>query len=157
MKKLLLLLCLLSPPLLGAERFADRFVWVFGWGLNNDSDVDEIPRLLKPAGQHHLNGAVMSFNLDTLCKQSPDYFRRLDQIKKACEDNRLELIPSLFSVGYGGGALAHDPNLAEGLPVIDAPFLVQGTEARLAATNSPQLLNGGFEEFTGNKFKSFNF
>jgi carbohydrate binding protein with CBM4/9 domain len=157
MKKLLLLFGLFCSPLFAAERFADRFVWVFGWGLNKDSDVAEISRLLETAGQHHLNGAVMSFNLDSLCKQSPDYFRRLDQIKKVCEDNRLELIPSLFSVGYGGGALAHDRNLAEGLPVTDAPFVVRGSEARLDVTNSAPLLNGGFEEFTGNNFKSFNF
>jgi hypothetical protein len=157
MKKFLLIFCLFCSPLFAAERFADRFVWVFGWGLDKDSDVAEISRLLETAGQHHLNGAVVSFSLDSLCKQSPDYFRRLDQIKKACEDNRLELIPSVFSVGYGGGALAHDRNLAEGLPVIDAPFVVQGAEARLAITNSAQFLNGGFEEFTGNKFKAFSF
>jgi hypothetical protein len=157
MKKLLFLFCLFTSPLLAAERFADRFVWVFGWGLDKDSDVTEISRVLETAGQHHLNGAVVSFSLDSLCKQPPEYFRRLDQIKKAAEDNRLELIPSIFSVGYGGGALAHDRNLAEGLPVLDAPFMVRGTEAHFTATNSAQFLNGGFEEFAGNKFKSFNF
>jgi hypothetical protein len=157
MKKFLILFCLVCSPLLAAERFADRFVWVFGWGLGKDSDVAEITRVLETAGQHHLNGAVVSFGLDSLCKHPPDYFRRLDQIKKACEDNHLELIPSIFSVGYGGGALSHDRNLAEGLPVTDAPFLVKGSEARLEVTNSTRVLNGDFEEFSGNKFKSFNF
>src|SRR5208283_3496414 len=41
-------------------------------------------------------------------------------------------------------------------PVVDAPFLVQGGEARLAS-NSVQLKNGGFEEFTGNTFKDYDF
>src|SRR5271166_5660310 len=88
-----------------AERFADRFVWIFGWDLGKDSDGPEISRILETAGKHRLNGAVVSFGLDTLCKKSPDYFKRLDQIQKSCETNHLELIPSVFSIGYGGGAL----------------------------------------------------
>ena len=159
MKKLWLagsiLLCVLT--LNAAERFADRFVWIFGWSLDKDSDVTEISQILETAGQHHFNGAVVSFGLDTLCKHSPDYFRRLEAVRKSCDTNGLELIPSLFSVGYGSGALAHEPNLAEGLPVQDAPFVVTGTEARLAETNSASIANGGFEEFSGNKLKGFDF
>src|SRR5215470_6528406 len=83
-------LCLL--PLSAAERFADRFVWIFGWNLEKDSDVTEISRVLETAGQHHFNGAVVSFGLDTLCKHSPDYFRRLEEVRKSCDTNGLELI-----------------------------------------------------------------
>jgi hypothetical protein len=97
---------LVALDLQAAERFADRFVWIFGWGLEKDSDVPEISSILETAGKHRLNGAVVSFGLDTLCKKSPEYFKRLDQIKKSCDNNHLELIPSVFSVGYGGGALA---------------------------------------------------
>jgi Carbohydrate binding domain len=140
-----------------ADRFADRFVWIFGWGLQKDSDVAEITKVLETAGKHRFNGAVFSFGLDTLCKQSPDYFRRLEAINKSCDENRLEFIPSLFSVGYGSAALAHDRNLAEGLPVEDAPFLVQGNEARLVQTNMVSFNNGGFEDFNGNTFKGYDF
>jgi hypothetical protein len=159
MKKLSLLACVsfLLVQLRGAEPYPDRFVWVFGWGLGKDGDVAEIARVLDTAGQHRLNGAVVSFGLDTLCQQSPDYFRRLDQVRQACERNHLDLIPAVFSVGYGGGILSHDRNLAEGLPVEDAPFLVKGGEARFVATNSAQIVNGGFEKFTGNKLSGFNF
>ncbi len=108
-----------------ATGFADRFVWIFGWGLDQDSDVTDISPILETAAKHRLNGAVVSFGLDNLSKKSPEYFKRLDQIKKVCEDNNLELIPSFFSIGYGGGALAHNRNLAEGLPVENAPFVVK--------------------------------
>src|SRR5689334_19067049 len=141
----------------GAERYADRFVWIFGWGLDKDSDVAEISRVLENAGQHRLNGAVMSFDLDTLCKKSPEYFKRLDRIKKSCEDNHLELIPSVFSIGYGGGALAHNRNLAEGLPVLDAPFLVKQGQGRLVETSAVDFKNGGFEDFTANNVKGYDF
>ena len=159
MKKLVLFsgACVLALNLTAAERYADRFVWIFGWGLDNDNDVAEITRVLATAGQHKINGAVVSFGLDTLCKKSPDYFKRLDQIKKSCDDNHLDLIPSLFSIGYGGGALAHNHNLAEGLPVVDAPFLVKGGDAQLAETSPVEFKNGGFEEFAGNTVKGFDF
>jgi hypothetical protein len=150
-------LCLVALRVQAAPaRLADRFVWVFGWGLQKDEDVTEISKLLATAGQHHLNGAVVSFGLDTLSQKSPDFFRRLRAIDRSCEENSLELIPSIFSVGYGS-ALASDPNLAEGLPVEAAPFLAQGNEARLAPTKAVQFKNGGFEEFKGDTFSGFDF
>ena len=159
MKKLFVftLACLLVSEVSGAERFADKFVWIFGWSLENDSDVPEISRILETAGKHRLNGAVVSFGIDTLCKKSPEYFQRLSQIKKSCDDNHLELIPSIFSVGYGGGALSHNRNLAEGLSVEDAPFLVKQGEGHLAETRAVEFKNGGFEEFSGNNAQGFDF
>ena len=130
---------------------------VFGWGLGSDSDVAGMSRVLQTASHHGLNGAVVSFGLDTLCKQPPDYFRRLNAVKQVCEQNHLELIPAIFAVGYGGGVLSHDRNLAEGLPVEDAPFLVSGGEARLVSSNAAQIANGGFEDYDGNRLKGFDF
>lgn len=140
-----------------AAPYADRLVWVFGWNLAKDSDVPAISQVLDTAAKVGFNGAVVSFGLDTLCKQSPDYFRRLDEVRQACERNKLDLIPAIFSVGYGGAALAHDRNLAEGLPVEDAPFEVNGGEARFVPKASTRLTNGDFEDFTGDKFKGFKF
>jgi hypothetical protein len=159
MNKILILIgaCLMLVNARAADRFADRFVWIFGWGLDKDSDVTEISSLLETAGKHRINGAVVSFGLDNLCKKSPEYFKRLDQIKKSCEDNHLELIPSFFSIGYGGGALSHNRNLAEGLPVENAPFLVKDGVGRLADSKEVSLRNGGFEEHSGNNFKGFDF
>jgi hypothetical protein len=154
----LALLLLLALVIRGeaAGPYADRFVWIFGWDLDKDSDTVQITRLLESAGQHGFNGAVLSAGLDSLSRQSPDYFRRLAQVQQACEQNHLELIPAVFSVGYGA-ALAHDPNLAEGLPVVDAPLLVHNGAARLAPAGPALLANGGFEDFNGNRLKNFTF
>jgi hypothetical protein len=159
MKKLLLMILLIqgSGHVQGAEPLRDRFVWIFGWNLETQGDVAEISRLLETAGGHGLNGAVVSFGLDTLCQKSPDYFDRLARVKSACERNKLELIPAVFSVGYGGGVLAHDRNLAEGLPVEDAPFLVGLGKARLVSDAPANLENGAFERFREHRFASFNF
>lgn len=158
MKKFLLLVSLILA--LGQARadepLHDRFVWIFGWNLETKSDVEEISRVVATAGTHGLNGAVVSFGLDTLCQKSADYFDRLTQVKTACERNGLELIPSVFSVGYGEGVLAHDRNLAEGLPVTNAPLLVQGGKARPVAQQLSLLSNGDFEDSRDNRFARFD-
>ena len=141
----------------GLAAYPDRFVWVFGWGLGSDEDVTNITRVLDSASRHGINGAVVSFGLDTLCKKDAAYFRRLGAIQDVCRRDKLELIPSVFSIGYGGGVLAHDPNLAEGLPVLDAPFVVQGSEAHFVPDSTARLANGDFETFTNNQFRGFGF
>lgn len=137
--------------------YPDRFVWVFGWDLGKDSDVAEVTQVLDTAAQHGINGAMVSFGLDSLCQHDAAYFRRLEAVQRACEKDKIELIPAMFSIGYGGGILSHDRNLAEGLPVVDAPFLVKGGEARFVPGDSVRVVNGDFESFTGNNFKGFSF
>jgi Carbohydrate binding domain len=154
---LLFTACPVAPNAHAAPRFADRFVWIFGWNLEKDDDLPQITKILQSAGAHQLNGAVVSFGFDTLTKKSPDYFRRLDAISKTCDQNHLDLIPALFSVGYASGVLSFNPNLAEGIPVTDAPFIVHGNQATLAPTDSTLLKNGDFEQFDDNTFKNFDF
>jgi hypothetical protein len=137
--------------------YPDRFVWVFGWGLGSDGEVEQITKVLDTAGKAGLNGAVVWFGLDSLCKRDAVYFHRLETVRQTCERRKLELIPSMFSVGYGGGILSHNPNLAEGLPVVDAPFAVAGGEAQFIPDQTARLVNGDFEEFNGNRFPGFGF
>jgi len=151
---LLLTVCIAGNPV-SAASYPDRFVWIFGWSLTRDSDVAEISQLLETGAKHGINGAVVSFGLDTLCKKSPDYFRRLEEVRQVCERNRIELIPSVFSVGYAGSVLSHDRNLAEGMPVEDALFVAGKDEARFRPDASVRLANGGFEEFTGQRLNGF--
>ncbi len=140
-----------------AEKYEDRFVWIFGWSLRKDDDVREITEVLETAAQRGFNGVVLSAGLDNLSRQPPDYFRRLEEVKQFCEGKGLELIPAVFSVGYGGGILAHDRNLAEGLPVVDALFVVKGNEAQLTPDPPVSIVNGGFEAFEGHRLEGFNF
>jgi len=142
----------------GRAPWEDRFVWVFGWNLGRDEDVPEVLRVLEEGARHGINGAVVSCGLDTLCKKSPDFFRRLEEVKKACEALRMEFIPAVFSVGYGGAALAHDRNLAEGIPVEEALFEVKGAEAHLRPDGTAGIVNGGFEEYIkGDRLRGYAF
>ncbi len=151
-------LLLLSAVCVGrAAEYTDRWVWIFGWELDTDADVAAITQVLESGAAHGITGAVFSCGLDSLSTMSPDVSRRLDELQGTCKRLKIELIPAGFGVGYGGTVLHHDKYLAEGFPVVDAPFLVQGKLAHLTPDEASHIDNGGFEEFSGNRFKSFNF
>ena len=150
-------LLLALPAAVRGAPYQDRLVWIFGWGLGSDRDVSEISAVLENGARHGINGAMVSFGLDSLCKKSPEYFRRLDAVKQAGDRCRIELIPAVFGVGYGGVALAHDRNLAEGLPVEAALFVARNGLAWLVPEDPAPLQNGGFEDRAGNRFRSYTF
>lgn len=149
----------LAPPGLAAAdaAYPDRLVWVFGWGLRSDRETEEVERVLRTASGHGLTGAVISMGLDHLCRKPPAFFQRLDRIVAIADREGLELIPAVFSVGYGGAALGHDRYLAAGLPVKGAPLRVRDGEARLVPSDASRLENGGFEEHTGDRLSGYRF
>ncbi|MDD8050343.1 MAG: hypothetical protein PHG55_03305 [Verrucomicrobiota bacterium] len=141
----------------GAEALEDRWVWLFGWGLNSDSDKEQIAPILDTAVAHGLNGVVLSAGLDSLYRRGPDYFERLSWLQDACAQRSLELIPSLFSVGYGGGVLAHNRHLAEGVSVEGALFRVRGGRAEFEPDPAVAWVNGGFEDHQQHRFTGYSF
>lgn len=139
------------------ENLKYKFVWIFGFDLRKDVDFQKILEIVETAYQNNYNGIVLSAGLDSLCKKDEKYFSNLKKIKEFCDNLNIEIIPSIFSIGYGGGILAHNKYLAEGLPVKDALFIVKDKEAIFTPDLDVKVKNGDFEEFEGNKFKNFVF
>ncbi|NCO38625.1 MAG: hypothetical protein COZ06_01285 [Armatimonadetes bacterium CG_4_10_14_3_um_filter_66_18] len=139
-----------------APTLPDRWVYV-SRNLNRDQDVDDIRAIATTASQHGLNGMLLTGSFDTLDLRDAAYFARLEQVKALCRERSIEIIPIIFSAGYGGGVRAHDPNLAAGLPVVDAPYVVRNGEAVLVPEGGVKLVNGGFEEAEGQKLPGFDF
>ena len=140
----------------GGKVYPLRWVYV-SRGLRGEQEVEEIRGIVRTAAEHGLNGMVLAAGLDRLDLQPPEYFRRLEAVKAACKEQGIEIVPIVFSAGYGGSVLAHDRNLAAGLPVRDALFVVKGGEARLVADPAVQIANGGFEEHKGGRLAGFRF
>src|SRR5204862_2036601 len=99
--------------------------------LRSDQDLTDIRQIARTASENGLNGVLFAAGLDSIDLQPPDYLERLEKVKEIFREYRLEMIPNIFSAGYGGGILAHDKNLAEGLPVKEALYVVKGREARI--------------------------
>jgi hypothetical protein len=69
----------------------------------------------------------------------------------------VELIPAIMGVGYNAPILAHDKNLAEGLPVKDALFVVEKGQANVVPDPAVKVANGSFEEYQGDKVTGFEY
>ncbi len=153
--------CVLSFALLGASTSIEKKVypnrWVrIGTSLRDDKELDRVRQIIRTASEHGLNGIALSAGLDRLDLQTPDFMKRLQEVNKMCAERDVKIIPSFMSAGYGGAVLSHDKNLAAGLPVKDALFVVSGGEARLSADPPVRIENGGFEQRTGQKIAGFS-
>ena len=108
-----------------------------------DANLEKAADLFTRAEKAHYTGVLLSDSkfgrLDTLDQH---YFDNVAKLKKLAADHHLELIPSVFPIGWSNDILGHNPNLAEGLPVKDALFIVTKGEAR-PAIDPTGLMKGG--------------
>jgi len=153
---ILIVLVVLPVSLCEAKVYPHRWVFV-SRSLRRDTDVQDIEQIVRTASAHGVNGMVLSAGLDRLDRQPPDYFERLGKIKSFCERHGVEIVPNIFSVGYGGSVLAYNRHLAAGILVREAPFVVQDGVARLEPDRTVKIANGGFEQYEGDRVAGFRF
>ncbi len=91
-----------------------------------DAQADRIIALMaraKACGYTHFLLTDSKFaRIPTLPKK---YFANVQRVKDAAAADGIQVVPGLFGIGYSNDLLANDPNLAEGLPVKDALFVVK--------------------------------
>jgi hypothetical protein len=154
----LVALCALASPARAAEpatRYADRWFYVMP-NLQVDTSADEVVALIRRAAKGGYTGVVIADYKFNVLDRVPDwYFKNAARVRQAAKAAGIEIIPAVFPVGYSNGLLAHDPNLAEGLPVTDAPFVVRGGEAVLVPDAAARFTNGGLEQVQGDRFAGF--
>ena len=91
-----------------AAEYPCRWVYV-SRGFHKDQDVEDIRGIAHTAAQHGLNGMVLAAGLDRLDRQPARYLERLETVKRMCAVEHIEIIPIVFSAGYGGSVLAIRP------------------------------------------------
>ncbi len=125
--------------------------------LQVTENIPQVEALLRRAKAAGYNGVVLAdYKLNILDRVPGHYFENAGRIRDLCRELELELIPCTASFGYSSGILAHDPNLAEGLPVENAPFVVRDGQAVLRGDN-PNLVPGEFEDRNGDAFRGWSF
>jgi hypothetical protein len=152
-----LLLSLASSPPARGEELSRRWVYL-QLNLQVEANVAKAEGIAKRAKAAGYNGIVLAdYKLNILDRVPQHYFRNAEQFIKTCRELDLEIIPAVCPIGYSDGLLAHNPNLAEGLPVQDAEFVVDGGEAALAAHGKNLLAGGEFETFKGDTAAGWNY
>src|SRR5262245_16789681 len=160
---LLLVLCAAFSTVGGCHRAEAqdktqyRYRWVYApHNLLDDKAVERLVQIIERAHRSGYNGIVLADDkLQRLDLVPPHYFENVARVRKVARESEMELIPALFPMGYGGPLLGHDPNLAEGVPVLGAPFVVAGREATLAPDPPARIINGGLEDVKEDRFNSF--
>jgi hypothetical protein len=163
MRRVIVLLLLILFPIASVRadeakpRFQQR--WFYApFNLLVEKNADELIGLMKRAQKSGYNGVLLAdYKFNIIGKMPEHYFKNVERVKKAADELGLEIVPAIFPIGYSEGLLANDPNLAEGLPVVAAPFVVKGKEATLDPAAVPTFRNGGLEETKGDRFVGFAF
>ena len=128
-----IILASLSLPARAADKLdlSQRLVYL-STNLLVPENVDDAIALFPRAEKAGYTGIVLTDSkFSVLQRQPKSYAANVERLKKAAADHHLEIIPVLFPVGWSNNILANDPNLAEGLPVKDALFVVKNNQATL--------------------------
>lgn len=106
----------------------------------NIPPLESVWQRASAAGYTHVLLADSKFS--RLPEMGREYFANIEEVKGIAATNNLTVIPAVFPIGYSNDLLSQDPNLAEGLPVRDALFVVNGGVGQLQA-DPPVTLPGG--------------
>lgn len=117
---------------------AEKELWLYyATNLQVDEQVDELERVWRraaAAGYSHVLLTDAKFaRLGALGDMTGKYFANVARVKRLAAELHLQIVPGMFNVGYSNDLLFHDPNLAEGLPVKNALFVVRHGKGELVA------------------------
>jgi hypothetical protein len=140
-----------------AVRPARRWLYL-PTNLYVNDNVAKAEALLKRAAAAGYNGVLFTdFKTATWWTlDDPARWKRNAQaLRRMTRDLGMDLVVCVAPFGYSGGILHHDPNLAAGMPVREAPFVVRGGE--LVPEPTASIRNGSFEEVRGDAAAGFAF
>ncbi len=125
----------LSPPTMEKR-------WLFVWrDMTKPAEVDAMIARFPRAQAAGYNGVACSYKIPA---------SKAAELTQAAKKNGLDLI----AIVMGG---AHDRNYVEGVPAKDALYVAQGGTAAFQPDNPTRLLNGDFENVSGNHFSGWSF
>jgi hypothetical protein len=141
----------------GAQERNREKRWVYvSTNLYLDENVQKLDSLFRRAKAAGYNGVLLSdmktltwWLLDTPARWKANAAK----VRERATDLDLELVVCVFPFGYAAPFLAHDPNLAAGIPIKGAPLVRRGD--RLVPEQTARIANGSFETYKGNRAASF--
>ena len=129
-----------------APRLQPGEKWVYGFAANlaNAKDVESKIALIKRAKAAGYTGIVMADSkLAKFELMDDNYIHNVQKVRKVCADEGFKFIVPVGDIGYSNELLTNDPNLAEGLPVRNAGFVVK--EGKLVPDAAEGLELGALE------------
>ena len=141
----------LAQDAMPVERLVDRWVYL-AVNLQGEGEPEHALSILRRAKAAGYNGILLAdYKFHVLDRVVDRYFKNVTTVRNLADELGLEIIPAVAPFGYSNGILAHNPNLAEELPVKELPMVVIKGVA-IVDTHWKPLAEGGFEK--SNKHKA---
>jgi hypothetical protein len=159
MKRIIFFLLILFGFASAHIQAAELRLWFYlPTNLLVEANVDKGIELLNRAAKAGYNGVLLTDSKFCRWGQLPDrYERNVKRLREECRRLKIDCFAAVCPVGYSSDLLNLDPNLAEGLPVVDAPFLVKNGTLIPEQPAEPILKNGSFEEHKNNRPTGWGF
>ena len=124
--------------------------------LMNEEVTASIADLERFAAEGYNGVVVTDYKFMRWDAMPASYTANIRRFREATRRLKMEVVAAVMPLGYSNGLLSRDPNLAEGLPVKQAPFVVRN--GRLVPDDDgPALRNGGFEQSRDNQPNGWSF
>lgn len=139
-----------------AGEITDRFVYT-NCDLCNPKRMEGLCDLARKAAASGYTGLVVQGDIQYAFHFGEAQRRELRKFKRVCDEVGIEIVPAVWSIGYGAMLYA-DPNVAEGIPCRDIPYVASADGAKAVYAAEPANVNdfdGGFErakDLSGGKF-----
>ena len=127
----------------GGALYEDRWFYC-SHDFRTDADIDFYRTLVSRAAKSGYNGMLFAKGLEGAFRWSDATKARFAEVKAICDAAKVEIVPILWSVGYGT-MIGVDDGLAESRPAKDLPFVAKGGKAVYRA-DGVTLANGDFAE-----------
>jgi hypothetical protein len=138
------------------QKLDNRWLFVMK-NMGQADNLAETLALLPRAQAAGYNAIVLSDGgLYDLRDDDPSYRENVLKLQREARKHGLDLIPCVMPIGYSGSITGVDRNLAEGMPVKDALFVVRGSEAALVPDPPVSLPGGDFERAEGDVFADWD-
>src|SRR5262245_34023174 len=129
-----LILCLVFTCVCAVQSFSAPLErWVYAQSnLAVPAEIERIEALMRrarPLG--FLFVLIADSKFARIWDMDARYHANIKRLKDIAKELDAEIVPAVFPVGYSNDLLSNDPNLAEGLPVRDALFVVSNGVARV--------------------------
>ena len=126
-------------------------VWLY-WhtGLIADENVTKTIDMIKRMKKGGYTGlALLDNKQHRLDEQTPAYLANVKKVRAACTEQGLDFVATCLPLGYANDMMTADPNLAAGIPVVDAPFIVK--DGKIVPDDPVKLINPDFADHKDNK------
>ena len=139
-----------TNPIINGHELEHRLVRI-GVNLVLTSDLEAALTNITEASAACYNGVILSDtkfgNIDDF---GSNYMSNLTTLLDSCQSLGMKVYPLTMNFGYSGPILARNPNLVEGAPVVNAPFVVSEDDGKLVlvadSARSIPIQNGTFEQ-----------